>query len=357
MSNFTLVCDLGNGNSKAALVKGDKVIETVVMPSLLRLTSECDFVRGGFTITLADELVQGVCGWDNANRRGAIVIGNESQGKLKYLPHLLAGVVSSLVHHLPVGSTLAVIVLTLNLSQTKVIADAVGSLATLTVDGVHLKLKPVLQAVQPEGVGCSTFAATKFAGNERIMVFDVGTGTANLSSYYIGCDGIPRREKFEFQPVGMASLEDLIADELKASSSNGKVNRQLLQHALQANTYKLLTSYDGQMIRAEVDRGIEQWLNTNEMKELLMQVIFALQTGVPVCACGGSWKVDAVREGIELVVLGNAPATNWFVPSNSHILGVLGIATNIAEAYEPPKPRSKPAKVAVEPATNEALSV
>ena len=328
MNNFNLILDGGNGSVKAVLINNDSLLESVVIPSLLRFTPDSDYVRGGGVLTKEDGTLSSfVLGWDNANRTSSIVIGDDSQGKLKYLPEILGGAVSALVHHLPVGSSLAVHVMTLNLSQKPVIEKAVALLSTLSVDGQALKLKPRLANVYPEGFGCSSYAAQLCKGESEVVVFDLGSGTANLSTYYVGnTKSFPRRQSFEFQPSGIRVLEEFLAEELRGATSNGRVDRKLMKHALNSNTYRLLTSFEGTDIRPQLEAAIDQWLTTPELKALLNQVVFILQTGVPVCVCGGGWKIDAVREAIELLVLGNAPADKWIVPADTHLLGVLGIA-------------------------------
>jgi hypothetical protein len=328
MKNFNLIIDGGNGSIKAVLINGTELLESVVIPSLLRFTPDCDYVRGGAKFYVDEQSHSSfVLGWDNANRSGAIVIGDDSEGKIKYLPQILGGTVSALVHHLPVNSTLNVVVMTLNLNHKQAIEDAVKTLANLVVDGVHLKLKPVLENVLPEGFGCSSYAASQLKDDSEFVVFDLGSGTANLSTYYKGkASAFPRRQSFEFQPSGIRVLEEFLVEELRASTSNGRVDRKLMKHALVSNTYRLLTSFDGQNIRPQVDRAIEQWLATPEMKSLLNQVVFLLQTGGAVCVCGGGWKLNAVKEAIEVLVLGNAPVEKWLVPADSHLLGALGVA-------------------------------
>jgi hypothetical protein len=327
MNNFNLIVDGGNGSIKAVLINNSELLESFVIPSLLRFTPDCDYVMGGGKLTIDDKEQSWVLGWDNLNRSGAVVIGDDSVGKIKYLPQILGGAVSALVHHLPVGSSLAVHIMTLNTADKGLIKSAVDSLATLKVDGVALKLKPRLASVLVEGYGCSSFAAKTFGGEQEIVVFDIGSGTANLSTYYVGSSStFPRRKSFVFQPSGIRVLEDFLMEELRASTSNGRVDRKLMRHALVSNTYRLLTSFDGQNIRPQVDAAIDQWLSTSEMKPLLNQVVFLLQTGVPVCACGGGWKLNAVKEAIEVLVLGNAPADKWLVPPDSHLLGAMGVA-------------------------------
>jgi hypothetical protein len=330
MATYQIVFDCGNSATKAVLVGNGRVIESVIVPSLLRFTDDNHFIRGGATLIIDGNKQNFVVGWDNEERRDAIIIANDSRGKLKYLPNLLAGAVSSLFHHLKSGDTLACYILTLNVSERKTIVDAVDTLATIEVDGIPLKLKPKLFNIYSEGFGCSAFASSIFPDRQQFKVFDLGGGTANLSSYFVGNDSFPRRQAFKFEPTGIGSLLDLIKDELRQSSTNGRVNNQLIKFAIESNTLRLLDSFEGTCIRKSVEVAVSAWLNSPEMQSLMNQVLFTLQQGTPVVACGGGWKINIVRETIEAIVASNANPDLFHIPEDSHLLGASGLANIIA---------------------------
>jgi hypothetical protein len=316
-----LIIDGGNGNIKAALLRDNILIDTLVIPSLLRLTEDCDYVRGGFKLPS----VSGVLGWDNENRSNTIVIGDDSQGKLKYLVHIIAGTISALSDKIPVGTMLEVYGLTLQTSNREAFVNAVAAMKGLKIDGVSLKLKPKLINIYPEGFGCGSYAAQKFNDHKSVYVFDIGSGTANLSNYYTA-NSIPRRQSFTFRPIGVRVFEEYLIESLRVNASNAKVNINLMRHAYQSNTNRMLDTFEGTDISSNVDEAVSQWLNTTDMKGLLNQVIFALQTGNPVATCGGAWKIKSIRKAIETIIYANAPTDSWIVPEDSHLLGVLGIA-------------------------------
>ena len=286
VKNLHLIIDAGNSAIKATLVEGTTVLETETIPSLLRYDDNCLFVMGGFRFS--SEKSGCIVGWDNEGKENVLRIGDEDSGKIEYLPELLAACVSVFVSHFSNASvSLRVTVLTLQLQHRDLIAEAVGRLAEVEVDGQKLSIKPELADVLPESFGCSSFAAAAFPDCPTVAVFDLGSGTANVSTYKVS-GGLPRRKYFEFMPIGINTLVDKIASELKAQSSNGRVKRDLIRFALTTNRYTL--GYSGRSIETEVDKAIVSWLSLPEFTTYLNQLTAYLDSGIPVTACGGGWS-------------------------------------------------------------------
>lgn len=326
MTYFDLIVDAGNGNIKAALVKGTTLIEVVTFPSLLRLTPDSLYVYGGFTLK-SDSAVIGL---DNEDREDVIVIGNDPYGKLKYLDFMLASVISAFNDVIPNGSSIRFHLLTLNFDRRKRIEEAVANLTKLSIDGEDKELKPVLHSLLPEGVGCGLSAVNSFKDAKAVSVLDIGSGTMNYSSYNTTRKGYPRRTSFIPKGVGISQFEKGLISLLESSTTNCQVDARLVRHALVSNTYRLLDSYDGTDISQQVDTAIEHWLSTSQVKELLTKVIFTLQTGGYVSCCGGGFKINKVRDAIETIVLANCrEGVNWLIPTNTDVLGVLGVAEQI----------------------------
>ena len=328
MTYFDLIVDAGNGNIKAALVKGNSLLDIVTFPSLLRLTPDSFYVYGGFQ--LGD--CSAVIGLDNEDREGVIDIGNVSNGKLKYLALMVASALSALDSHIPPGSTVKLHLMTLSFDKKDFIQTEIGKLNRLSIDLIPKNLAVRLESLLPEGVGCSLFAALEFKSAQSLSVLDIGSGTMNLASYNTVKNGYPRRTSFRFKGVGISSLERILCQQLEESSTNGRVDTRLVRHALQSNTYVLLDSYDGTPIGRQVDKAIETWMEQPQVKELLTKVIFTLQTGGYVSCCGGGFRLQKVRDAIETVVLSNCSevsASNWLIPDNTDVLGVLGVANQI----------------------------
>lgn len=326
MTYFDLIVDAGNGNIKAALVKGNSLLDIVTFPSLLRLTPDSLYVYGGFNLNGRS----GVIGLDNEDREDVIVIGNDPYGKLKYLDLMLASVVSAFNDLIPQGSSVRFHLLTLNFNSRERIESCVANLSILSIDGEDKELKPVLHSLLPEGVGCGLSAANNFKDAKAVSVLDIGSGTMNYSSYNTTRKGFPRRTSFIPKGVGISHFEKCLVSLLESSTTNCQVDARLVRHALTSNTYRLLDSYDGTDISKEVDTAIEHWLNTAQVKELLTKVVFTLQTGGYVSCCGGGFKINKVRDAIETIVLANCRNdVNWLVPDNTDILGALGVAEQV----------------------------
>jgi hypothetical protein len=339
---YHLVVDAGNGNTKAALVKGSTVVLTTVFPSLLRFTSDSLFVFGGFTFAGTSCVV----GADCEDRDDTLVVGDDNQGKIKYLPQLLAGVVSNFNPSIPVGAVVHVHLLTLSFDRRPEIEAAVAQLADLSIDGVPKQLVPVLAELLPEGVGCSSYAAAHFGKPARqLSVLDVGSGTMNLSTYNVenssqrsgslGQTFLPRRTSFRFEGVGVATLTKFAVAAIKDTTTNGQVDKRLVQQAIESNTLRLLDTFDGTCIKEAFTKAIEQWLRLTEVKALLTKVIYTLQTGGYVSTCGGGFKLALLKEAIETSILTNVTeeaATRWLVPDEVQVLGVIGYAKVLANA-------------------------
>jgi hypothetical protein len=325
-----LICDLGNSNCKVALLNGSQLLALEVMPSLLRFTHDCNYVLGGGKFN--GEEIGFILGYDNEDRTGVIKIGEESRGKLERLPYMLGGCVSALEGHIPVGTRLNVHIMMLQVGETEVFKNAVEKLASLSVDGKPMQLKPTLGTIAAEGLGCGVSAKQAHPEANEISVYDIGGGTANLTTYNTTTN-VPKRKRFTYQPVGISVLEDLIVEQLKLGSSNGKVDRSRLKQALESNTYRLIESdFNGRDIRTQVDAAIEVWLNLPEMKQLLAKVLFLLQTGRFVSCCGGGFELTAVREAVETIVAVNCSSLErWMVPERTGVLGVLGVAALVKE--------------------------
>ncbi len=332
-ATFDLIVDAGNGFTKAALVKGRTLVATTRYPSLLRFTSDSLFVYGGFTLSG----ISCVVGSDCDDRDDAIVVGDDSNGKVKYLAHLVAGAISAFNTSLPVGSNIRIHLLTLSFDRKADIEKAVARLASLVIDNIDKQLTVTLADLLPEGVGCSSYAASVFKQAKSLSVLDVGSGTMNLSSYAVerrsnqAC--VPRRTSFRFEGIGISTLEKFLVAHIKDTTTNGQVDRRLVSHALQSNTYRMLDSYDGTDIKPQLTKAIEQWLRLPETKDMLTKVIFTLQTGGFVSTCGGGFLITAVREAIETNVLANVDAKSaerWLIPSETDVLGVVGTAKLIA---------------------------
>lgn len=342
MDTFDVVIDGGNSAVKAVLIKGTKIIDQEVMPSLLRFTEDCNYVCGGARV----EGKPFVFGLDNTSRPEAIHIFKEARGKIDRIKQIFGGVISTFVENIPEGSHIRFWILTLQITESEPIEDAVKSMETIEIDGKAMNYTCELSKLLPEGFGCGVSASKVYSDESEVVVFDIGGGTANLTSYRTSSN-IPRRMRFMYQPSGIFPLQKFIANELKSKSSNGVVEHDLLTSAIQSNTYRMLTTYDGLDISTEVDKGIETWLNTDEMKSLITQVVFNLQQGKAVSTCGGGWMIDKVRDAIETVVLSNCQdGVKFNVTANSSMLGVLGVAELIIDENKPRKGARRNAKKA-----------
>jgi hypothetical protein len=214
----------------------------------------------------------------------------------------------------------------LQLQHRDLIAEAVGRLVEVEVDGQKLSIKPELADVLPESFGCSSFAATAFPDCPTVAVFDLGSGTANVSTYKVS-GGLPRRKYFEFMPIGINTLVDKIASELKQQSSNGRVNRDLIRFALTTNRYTL--GYSGRSIATEVDKAIANWLALPEFTNYLNQLTAYLDAGIPVTACGGGWLIAKVRSAIETAL--QAQEGRLLITTEVGTLGVAGVVKQVLE--------------------------
>ena len=340
-NTFDLIVDGGNSAVKAVLIKDTKIIDQEIMPSLLRFTDDCDYVCGGARVD--DKPF--VFGLDNLNRNNTIKISKEPRGKIDRLRQILGGVLSTFSEHMPVGSHIRFYILTLQVSERQTIEDAVKALETTVIDGIPQNYTCKLSKLLPEGFGCGVSASKVFPKEGEVVVFDIGGGTANLTTYRTS-SSTPRRKTFEYQPSGIFPLQKFIASELKYKTSNGVVDENLLSMALQGNTYRMLTSYDGEDISNEVDKGIETWVNTEEMRQLILQIIASLQQGKAVSTCGGGWMITKVRDAIETVVLSNCPSdVKWNVSDDSAMLGVMGVANHILDERKAKKTRRTKANV------------
>ncbi len=314
-----LVIDAGNGNVKASVLG-----ETEVIPSVL--SQNCgDYIRGGFKW---GEDEHWVLGWDNTGRIDKLEVINRDNGKLEYLPHLLAGTISAMRHVIDPRDNIDVHVLTLNNDKRSLIETAVQKAAVdLSVDGEPLNLKLSLKNVYPEGYGASLHAAKVYDGSTRVAVLDIGNGTCNLSQYHVGRAGMPRREIFRPIPFGVSSIVKNTVELYRNETSNGSVNEGLIRQALTTNTYRYLSTYDGVDIRDVTKRAVEVWLDSPEVHQLMIQTVALLQQKVPVVLCGGGFAIDVVKDEVICRLAGNAPDETFLnVPTSPATLGVVVLA-------------------------------
>ena len=322
-----LIIDAGNKNIKAILInsKGEE-IDKVVLPSLLRFTEDSDFVVGGFNL----EGTSAVVGRDNINRSDTIRIIEESRGKINYLPYLLAGTVSHFSHLIKQKSVVNCHVLTLQVNEKDNISSAIDKLnKDLKIDRQKLNVKFNLSNVYPEGFGAGAWGKEpeKNRNINHLYVLDIGGGTMNLTRYCLK-GKLPRREYFNYSPTGMQMFLDLVKENLKYNSSNGRVDEFLLNQALESNSYMMLDTLKGTHIWDECYKSAITWLNHNSVKPTLIQVINCLQLGETVVCCGGSWNLAVVRESFVNTLKEILPEDkinrNLIFPDNPTFTGVQG---------------------------------
>lgn len=305
----TLVIDAGNGNIKLSLLG-----ESELIPSVLS-HNKGDYIRGGFR--LADE--DWVLGWDNLNRPDKQAVADSSTGKLDLLHLMLAGSISAMSHLLQPGDKLDVHLLTLNNDKLPKLQQAVEQAThELAVDGEPMKLQAQLARVYPEGIGASIYAAKVWEGHKRVAVLDMGNGTLNLSQYHTA-KGFPRRESFTYVGAGVQTLVRLTCDLLTRETTNGNVDEVLVRQALDTNSYKYLSSYQGLDIWATASKATDTWIEQTKVRLLLTQAMRYLSSGVPVVCVGGGFSLHVVQQKVtealaaqghrDLVHVAEAPLT------------------------------------------------
>lgn len=316
-----LVIDAGNKNIKSLLLtsKGQQIDKNVI-PSNLRFTNDCDFVEGGFKLN--DN--SGIVGWDNVNRHDTISIIDDSRGKIKYLPYLIAGTISHYTHVIKQSSVINCHVLTLQINERDAIQSAIDIINEgLTIDRVNLNIKLKLVDVYPEGFGNASLSND----SDYVHILDIGGGTMNLSRYSLK-GKTPRRQYFNFVPCGLNSLINLIKEELKYNSSNGVIDDYLLNQALETNTYTMYDSYEGNHIWEQCYKAAQSWISSKDVKKILIPVVNCLQRGEKVICCGGSWQLSLVKEVIIDTfkpMLSDNKLDNLIFPDDPTLSGVMGL--------------------------------
>lgn len=327
---FDVVVDCGNANVKATLVKGATIVKTISYGSRIRFTNVHDVHLAWAGFTLGNKSVNV---GDNCNNTGdVIVIGNDSQGKLKYLQYLLAGVCSAFSFQMPIGSHLRFHILTLSTDVRRQVELAVQSLTDLKVDGIERNYTVELVQLLPEGAGCSYFISSKFKSAKAIAVLDIGSGTMNLSSYTL-VNSIPQRTSFEFEGVGISQFKSELHDFIKLTTTNGRVNKTYVEYALAENRSTLM---DGTDISKSLEQAVASWTSSTEVKGMLTKSRHILATGGYVGCCGGGWKIQLVRDALVKQLLGDEPTeelqSRLLVPDEADVLGVLGVAKSLVQA-------------------------
>ena len=315
-----LVIDAGNGNTKVCIGG-----ESEIIPSLLS-QNDGNYIRGGFT--LAGE--QWILGWDNVSRADAFSIADKDQGKLDYLHLLLAGAFSSMSHHLETGDNLKVHVLTLNTNKREAIEASVKKAAdNLVIDGNQLKLTVELAGVYPEGYGASLYAGQLFSNKRRVAVLDMGNGTLNLSQYHQCVNGLPRRESFTFVPFGVHSLIENVSNLLAAETSNGRVDESLIRQALDSNSYSYLSSYEGLAIWRHSEKAAEIWAEQPKVKQLLVQCLALVKSGVPIVLVGGGFNLHVMQQKVRGILTSQGNDELVQLAEEPLVVGVSGLASTL----------------------------
>ena len=356
------VCiDVGNGYTKAALVRGRSIVTTARFPSLLRFTSNTHYVWGGFT--LADG-TSAVVGSDCEGRNDTIVLGDLSNGKTQYIVEMIAGVISGFRDHIPVGSNLHLHLLTLSLEDKQLIEESLPRLTGIAVDDQPLELTITLANLLAEGAGCSAFAAATFKRARQFMVLDFGSGTVNVSTYENTKSDFPRRVQYKFAGVGISRLTKFLFDKLVEGTTNGRINEEDAITALTSNTYKMIGQrFESVCIKSQVEHAISLWLAQPQLTTILKRAIDYLDAGGSVACCGGGFKIAMLRDAVETAVLANVSneaGARFVIPDNCDVLSVVGTAKVIAnnnrkqqakedEANGKPKPQRKPKQKKAEP--------
>jgi hypothetical protein len=315
-----LVIDAGNGNTKVAVAG-----ESEIIPSLLSQNTG-DYIRGGFS--LSDE--PWILGWDNINRSDAIVIADKDTGKLDYLHLLMAGAISSMRSVIEPDDKLAVHVLTLNPSRKDFIAEALTKLAQdFTIDGELMNLELKLAGVYPEGYGASLYAGAAFQNHKRVAVLDCGMGTLNLSQYHQSLISLPRRESFTFIPYGVHSLIDILSDLLTGETSNGRVDNGLIRQALDSNSYRYLSTYEGVDIWNHACKAVDIWTEQPKVKQLLVQTLRQISAGVPVVLVGGGFAMHVMQQKVQQLLTSQGHKDLVHIAETPLTVGVDGLAIKL----------------------------
>lgn len=315
--NKTMVVDAGNGNVKASLDG-----ETEVIPSLLS-ANDGAYIRGGFKLGQEDWIL----GWDCVNRVDRIAIADQETGKLDYLHLLLSGAVSAMAHDIKPNSTVDLHLLTLNSDKRQYISEQVSRVneTGLTIDNEVFPLTLNLVNLYPEGYGASLYAAEAFKGHNRVAVLDIGCGTLNLSQYYVG-KGFPRRESFAYVGAGVDAFMTIALQLMTSETSNGRVDETLLRQAIESNSYRYLSTYEGLHIWDLCERAAKVWVESAKVKSLLIQVKHLLSTHVPVVLAGGGISIACLRETL-VNALGSSDLLH--TPQSPGTIGVQGLADKL----------------------------
>jgi hypothetical protein len=328
---FDVVVDCGNSNVKASLVRGARILDTIHFSSKLKFVTPGEVYLAWAGFTLAGESVNVA---ENCGDFGSIIhLGQVSDGKLRYLKYMLAGVCSAFHRKVGVGSHIRFHILTLGSDSRTLVQESIEALAgnNLQVDGNPQLLTVELAQLLPEGAGCSYFVANAFKKAKAISVLDIGGGTMNFSAYTLKEQHLPQRTSFEFEAVGMQLFKSGLHSQIKQTTTNGQVNKTLVEYALVQNSSTLM---DGTDISKPLKQAVETWLNSTEVKSMLTKARNELAIGGYVGCCGGGWKITAVSEAIVNYLIGDSPteelAIRLLVPDEADVLSVIGVAKSIA---------------------------
>ena len=314
MNNVDIVVDAGNSRVKAVLIKDNKIVDTISVPSSILyvdspmgLSGEC--IINGVTSILGESAL-GVSGGVN--------LVDDSKGKLTHLKGVLGGVLSLLSSDIPNNSTIRFHVLTLYKGSEQQIRESLQGLNSIVIDGEQRTYTVELDRVLPEGYGACLSTMKEFKGSKELMVLDIGGGTVNLSKYRLS-GNVPKRTYFDFRPLGTSILMEMISEEARQETTNGKVDRLQLERQLITNSKGPMDGY--------ISRGLDSWCDLFMESVIYSKLYFDLTMEVPLVVCGGGVKLELLKKSLNDILSKISPKASFV--RDPEIIGIVGVAKQI----------------------------